>query len=435
MTRVPDNMSEADGMMEDARELIERRYYPVLAGPRPAVATLLALAFVNATFLLLPAPETLLAASAAMFFASALTALRLRTGGGRRIDVVSIALLATIAFGWAYAVYSGFAAYTAVLHHAVLSSAALVFGFARYLRSFRYSWSAAMAAAPACDSDGLANYAEYLLDHRPGPASRQVAREFYRIASEEVLQHVDPAPRHIGLLKRYIDLLQSGVGGYADLQEAAWWMERVRELEDGVRVPVSCGFREQTGWFDARETPAGIGDGALGYDNGRPVWRLRVANPVACETCEATIAFRAFLLPEAGLIACLLRLHPESGEPVVAHRVFDVSDPDTEAFMMASEHRLTWRIELRRGRGGQPVRRQKVYDGDRPAQRRRIDLRGTGFMECLDAAIRHNGERGADLDGAAALEFFATTLASHAGEDRLEAAWAAIDAACLRFEE
>ena len=421
-------------MRNTTRARIEDRAYPVLSGPGPGATTALALAVVNLSFLLFPSAEMFLGLIVLAFLAAAGTALRMRPSG-RKSEFIAVALLASIAFAWGYAVFFGFQTFSAVLHYIVLSCAALVFGFARFLRCYRYSYSTATAAADACDADTLANYAEFLLDDKPGPASPQVAREFYRIASEEVLYYVEPAPRHVGLMKRYIDILQSGIGGHVDLQEAVWWIERVHELEDGMRSPGVRELATRSAKSGTRPGQLKGGDGRLRYRNGRPVWRVSVPNPAGRDTCDASIAFYAFLLPEGGLLACLLCLHDDDVSPTARYRVFDVNDPEAEAFLMASEHRLSWRLEMVRDDGQKDLGGPDVARGEKPERSRRLDLAGTGLMESLETVFSHNRTLGSDFDGEAALALFTSALDSRAGEEGLIAAWAAMDVACLRQDD
>ena len=147
-----------------------------------------------------------------------------------------------------------------------------------------------------------------------------------------------------------------------------------------------------------------------------------------------TITFRPFLLPQGGLLACLIRFHDDPDEPSIVHRVFDLEDDDEEAFLAASEHHLRWRLELlpgtnanagqgRSGQGGRGGRTKVILE---------VSLEGAGVMEAFEAVIGHNGKLGARLDTAAALEFVLSKLSGVSDHHGLDTAWATIEKACAR---
>ncbi len=378
------------------------------------MTTILALGGANLAYAAIPTAPVFLAIAGALFLLSISTALQMRGAGNSAGHGMVVAATSAIAFGWACSIQFAPAQYWPGLPETALSAGALCFGLARRLRAYRHAWSDILRHAVYWGESDLAEYAEFLLLRRPCPDAAQIARELYRRASQRTVDRPwSPAPR-TAIMRRYAELLQCGVGGAADPQAADWWTQTAEAADDDGYGVIASG----------RHDSSGLDTAAIEIIDDLPIWRIRLREVTAISSRKVAVAFHAFPLPRAGLVACAIRLSDDSEAPGAVHRIFDVSDPEVEAYLAALEHHLKWRIELfREGAGERPVRVLEV------------PLAGTGFMEALDTAIAHNAALGPDLDSKVALDFVASKLDGLSDDDGIEAAWAAIDAACSKVAE
>jgi hypothetical protein len=430
-----------------AREWIASRRCPAVAGPGPLATLLWALLGANAALIWFPSAEGFLAIAGLLFALAIAVAFMLRSEA-TYMDAAAVATLAAIAFGWACWIEIGFAAQPPILHNAALVAAALVLGYARRLQAFTHAWSEISAEVADWKEQDLSDYGEFLLGQKPCPGAARIARELYRQAAAKALGRALPTTQHVAAVRRLADLLGSGTGGKIDPAGARWWRDRAAELERHAisigdaagAVATECGpGRTRAGGSDpGAGTPAGPQPGGLEQGRNIPVFRAPVHDPAGLAECGMTIAFRPFLLPQGGLLACLIRFHDDPDEPSIVHRVFDLLDDDEEAFLAASEHHLRWRLELLRGTNGGGGADSDAPGSAQDGTGRRtkvvleVSLEGAGLMEAFEAVIGHNGRLGAQLDTAAALHFVMSRLSGVSDHTGLDAAWAAIERACAR---
>ena len=226
------------------------------------------------------------------------------------------------------------------------------------------------------------------------------------------------------MIERLAVLLTARPASAADMHAARIWRGRARALG-----AFAIGAGEPASEHSCRDTDdgnAGAGFEDFGFHHGIPVWRLRVAGPDSLSGGE--VVFRAFLLPEGALLACLVRFECPAGRLVLAHRVFDVTDPAVETYIAGSEHHLRWRTE--------------IYDArrvgrDRPRSAGRAGRRGRGRSEGqraddppLEQVLAHNAALGTDADVGSAYAFLTATFREYATSYGVEAAWSALVAAC-----
>ena len=400
-------MSESDGddelEFDGVRSRLESGFYPTLMGPGPKLTLVLALALSQPILWLVPEALLFLICAIAFFLTASIMALRARARGNLH-EATIVALAAATIFVWALGVYFGFASHPIALAHAILAASALLIAGARYADCFRYAAAVIAQRTDDWREEDLANYAEFLLVRRPGPGAKTIAREMYERASLAVLERNWPIARQIGVVERYVILLEKGIGGRTDHQNAEWWREKVEDLRWWTLVRGS-------GTEDSPQNPS-AGDGLLAYDDLLPVWRARLDDGAKYEPGGVATLFHAFLLPESALVACVVRLPggDDSATSTILHHVFDVSSPESETYLAALEHRLSWRIEL--------------YHGDLPGAETSspapdltvdISLERSGIMESIDAAIIHNNNLGQNVDSRSALGFFLNTIELHRG--------------------
>jgi hypothetical protein len=408
---------------EGVRSRLESGFYPTLVGPGPELILVLALAVSQPVLWLFPQPLTFLLLAIAFYLIPTVMALRARSRGERR-DAAIVALAAAAIFVWAVALYFGFGSHDIVLSHAVLAAGATVIAAARYADCFRYA--AALIAERTGDwrEEDLANYAEFLMARRPGPGAKIIARQLYERAALEVLERNWPIQRQINIVERYAMMLEQGIGGRADHRDAEWWREKVDDLRWWTVV------RGSASRADDAPSQADAGDGALVYHDLIPVWRARLDEGSKYEPGEVATLFHAFLLPESALIGCVVRVPGGDGVSTILHHVFDVSSPDTETYLSALEHRLSWRIELYRGD-------VPAADTSGPSPDLCVDiaLDRSGLMEAIDSAMIHNNNLGPNINSRAALAFFLDTVEVHRDGDGIDAAWSEIDTVCLKVDD
>ena len=408
---------------EGVRSRLESGFYPTLMGPGPELLLVLALAFSQPVLWLFPEALTFLIAATVFFVAALVMALRARSRGNG-IEATVVALAAATIFVWALVIYFGFATHSIALPHAILAASAFVIAGARYADCFRH---AALMIAQRTDDwreEDLANYAEFLLARRPGPGAKMIARQLYERASLAVLDRNWPIQRQISIVERYVSLLDKGIGGRSDADGAAWWREKVEDLKWWTLVR-SSGHRA-----DSESRYASAGDGRLAYHDLVPTWRARLDDGAKYEPGDVATLFHAFLLPNSALIGCVVRLPGGGGAATILHHVFDVSSPDSETYLSALEHRLSWRIELYRG-DVPPAE----TSGPAPDLTVDIALDRSGLMEAIDAAMIHNNNLGQGIDSQAAMSFFLETIESHRDRGGIDTAWSEIEAVCVKVDD
>ncbi len=408
---------------EEIRGRLESGFYPMLMGPRPELTLVIVLAVAQSTLWIFPEPLIFLLLSVVSYLFSTIMALRTRSHGNGR-DATIVALAAAAILVWAMAIYFGFAVHDLALAHAILAASAVLIAAARYADCFRHA--AEMIARRTDDwrEEDLANYAEFLLARRPGPGAKRIARQLYRRASGAVLERNWPIQRQIDIVERYVMLLEQGIGGRSDHQDAEWWREKVDDLRWWTLVRGSGSPTEET------PLRASAGDGLLAYHDLIPVWRARLDDGTKYQAGDVAITFHAFLLPESALVACIVRFPGDDRGSAILHHVFDVSSPESETYLSALEHRLAWRIEFHRGDPPAPG-----SSGPAPDLTVDLVLDGSGLMEAIDSAMIHNNNLGSSVDSPAALAFFLETIEAHRDRDGIDAAWSEIDTACLKVDD
>ncbi len=420
-------MSASDGHdeleFEGVRSRLESGFYPSLMGPGPGLTLVLAMAVSQPALWFSPEALTFLSFAVAFFLTSASMALRARYRGDRQ-DATLVALAAATIFVWALGVYFGFGSQHIALAHAILAASAVVIAAARFADCFRHA--AAMIAQRTDDwrEEDLANYAEFLLTRRPGPGARMIARQLYERAGLAVLERNWPIQRQINIVERYVMLLEQGIGGRSDHQGAEWWREKVEDLRWWTLVRGSGAGTDDT------PRTASAGDGLLAYHDLIPVWRARLDDGIKYQPGDVAMLFHAFLLPESALVGCVVRIPGGNEGSTILQRVFDVSSPDSETYLSALEHRLSWRIELYRG--DVPA---AGTSGPVPDLTVDISLDRSGLMEAMDAAMIHNNNLGQNVDSQAALAFFLKAIDAHRDRGGIDAAWSEIETACLKVDD
>ena len=417
-----DDELEFDGV----RSRLESGFYPTLVGPGPELALVLGLAFTQPILWLAPEALFFLFCAFGFFVGATIMALRARTRGNR-YEATTVALAAATIFIWALGVYFSFASHPIVLSHAVLAAGALLIAGARYADFYHYAAKVVAQRTEDWREEDLANYAEFLLTRRPGPGAKMIARQLYERASLAVLDRNWPIAKQINLVERYVTLLEKGIGGRSDHKGAAWWREKLEDLRWWTLV-------RGNGAEDAPKTPS-AGDGLLAYRDLMPIWRARLDEGTKYESGGVATLFHAFLLPESALVGCVIRLPGGEGPEgnaasTVLHHVFDISSPDSETYLAALEHRLSWQIELYHG--DPPA---ADTSGPAPDMTVEISLDQSGLMESIDAAMIHNNNLGQHVDGRSALGFFLNTIELHRGRGGVDAAWTEIETACVKVDD
>lgn len=403
-------MTDGAGTTEPVDDWIDQAYCPTAPGLRPWPVTILGLAAANIVFIMYPANWVFLALSAVLLFLTVGITLRGRVESDSDGYGLAIILPAAIAFGWAYWIWPDPMSGGAALPHATLAAGVITLGVASGLRESRFAFAAVSDRAAGWNEEGMALYAEFLLDQRPVAGSSGIARELYRRASQRALDRPWSRAPRAAIMVRYAVLLEDGIGGAADPDAADWWTLAAGNDHNGPFHSAGPGALDQ-------------GHAALDATTAPPTWRLLLPDAAVHKAPQASVAFHAFKLPEAGLLACAIELRSGKEPSTVVHRVFDVSDMEAEAYLAALEHHLSWRIEVHRKSDTGAAR---VYE---------ISLKDTGFMEAVEAAITHNIALGPAHDGDSAMSFVATKLEALATEDGIEATWAAIEAACPPDQE
>lgn len=407
--------SKGADVSNDVRNWIEMDFCPTPRAPGPASLFAFAFAAATAAYLVMPVAEVFLAAATIMFAASMAITLRIRGAGEGNRNALAAFVPATVAFAWAYGVYYELGTLGALLPHVILSAGALTLTLAQRTRFHQYTVNAVTRRVPHWTERDMAEYAEFLIARRPCPGANRIARELYRRASQRLIDRPWSRAPRVALMRRYAELLESGTGGGVDADAADRWA-RMADLADVSPEGSFPADPSDQSWATlCRVPPSSDGDGL-------PTWRIPVSDTAQFLDAEGSLSFCAFLLREAAVVACVLRLSGDRNIVHEIHRVFDVADAEVEAHLVALEHHLRWRIELCNDIDGRTVRTLEA------------GLSETGFMEAMDRAIAHNRKLGCTLDSTKALAFVETTLDTLGGALGVEAAWQAIEAACLKTE-
>ena len=153
--------------------------------------------------------------------------------------------------------------------------------------------------------------------------------------------------------------------------------------------------------------------GELSYYDNLPAWTMRVPQPRRFQGVEMKLDFSAFLLPNGGLLAGVLRLYDIPDQPFYVHRVFDPTDMPVAEYLRTSLEALYWIVEIQSA--GQDCDVFRV-----------LSLKDTGFTEGCKRATAHNRRLGQALDGESALEDFLDAFDPAVQEGGWEAGWAAV---------
>ena len=116
-----------------------------------------------------------------------------------------------------------------------------------------------------------------------------------------------------------------------------------------------------------------------------------------------------------------------AGRLVLAHRVFDVTDPAVETYIAGSEHHLRWRTEIYDARRVDGTDRVPPGGPDAVGE---VDLKDSGLMTAFEQVLAHNAALGTDADVGSAYAFLTATFREYAASYGVEAAWSALVAAC-----
>ena len=87
----------------------------------------------------------------------------------------------------------------------------------------------------AWNEEALSAYAEFLAARGTGPYAKVVARELFRTAADLALKPREPSQKQLDAIRRYVEILREGLGGFPNFREARWWKDKLNEFEDRAR--------------------------------------------------------------------------------------------------------------------------------------------------------------------------------------------------------
>lgn len=208
---------------------IESGYYPMLPGPRPLLAGAAALALGNAVLLALPGGAGFLVVNALLLGLVLAATFAIQAPQEPVMDRVNVLTL----FGLSLAVTAGVHLLgdqiAPAVKHVVVTVNALILWLAYHLKAMRHAWWITVHVSDHWDAAGLAQYGAFLRRKRPGPGSRRVARELYRVACGEYQKNGTQTAAAAEAMTDYADMLERGEGGRADPQQAKWWRDKAAD--------------------------------------------------------------------------------------------------------------------------------------------------------------------------------------------------------------
>lgn len=402
-------------------------HVPSLRGPGP-VLTVLGLSGI-AVALVLSFPAIEITFLIGLLCAAGTLAYALKSTPYRQGSLMLTAMAGLI-MGWVGWLQADPAYADTLIRIAAVCSASVVVGLARYHAIRRHTLRAiAKGSADWTIGDRVA-YAEFLLDRRPCSGAGEAARALYKRAAEMVLEKPWHERRDIRVIERFAGLLTEGAPSAAGMNAARIWRDHARTLGEFAIGSDDAVGGMSSKCYDANGEYVRPSFDDLGFHRGIPVWRLRVANPDSLLDGDAV--FRAFLLPEGALLACLVRFESVVDRTVLVHRVFDVTDTTVESYMACSEHHLRWRIEMY---DAKQVGNAELVPAREPDAVREVNLKDSGLMAAFEQVLAHNAALGVHADVGSAYAFLTSTFREYAEAYGIEAAWSALEAACTRVPD
>ncbi len=219
------------GVPDHGRDWLERGYSPIHKGPGFVIALALGVLVLNAGVFLLPSATVYLALCTVGVLGAIAVATPLRKTADKGA-LVPVGMSGLLLLFWASWLAVDFAA-TGLFHrHLVSSLAALLFAVAWHGRRCRYAWWTVILTSDAWNEEALSAYAEFMASQATGPYAGKIARELFRTAADLALKPREPSGRQLDAIRRYVEILREGVGGFADFREARWWKDKLNELEE-----------------------------------------------------------------------------------------------------------------------------------------------------------------------------------------------------------
>ncbi len=222
------------GVPGHGRDWLERGYFPGLAGPGFLAVLALGFSVLNATVILVPSGKVYLALCAVSVVGAAAAATSIG-GTDDRGAIVPVGVSGLLAVSWAAWIASDFGATAPFHRHLAVSVMALLFAVAWHERRCRYAWWRVILTSDAWNEEALSAYAEFLAARASGPYARKIARELFRTAADLALKPPEPSRKQLDAIRRYVEILREGVGGFPDFREARWWKDKLNEFEDRAR--------------------------------------------------------------------------------------------------------------------------------------------------------------------------------------------------------
>ena len=301
-----------------------------------------------------------------------------------------------------------------------ISVCAIAFGVIRHSACRIYTLEKVLTANLGWSVEDKLAYADLLLQRRRFTGTRDAAFALYRRAAEMTLFKPWHDSADLAVLERCAKLIGRHPRCREDARLAQSWRDQARALAP---------FLVDRGAAPGDDSTEG---GEFGFADGAPLWRIAVDDPGSL--LDGEVVFRAFVLPEGALLGCLLAFRRADGGAVHVHRIFDATEPATEAWLAASEHHLRWRIEVRAPAPAGAEDGEAASSGAADAVHE-VGLRDGGLMSAFAQVLDHNAELGPDADTAAARTFLMTTFRDHAESYGVEAAWSALQTACAKDSE
>ena len=301
-----------------------------------------------------------------------------------------------------------------------ISVCAIAFGVIRHSACRIYTLEKVLTANLGWSVEDKLAYADLLLQRRRFTGTRDAAFALYRRAAEMTLFKPWHDSADLAVLERCAKLIGRHPRCREDARLAQSWRDQARALAP---------FLVDRGAAPGDDSTEG---GEFGFADGVPLWRIAVDDPGSL--LDGEVVFRAFVLPEGALLGCLLAFRRADGGAVHVHRIFDATEPATEAWLAASEHHLRWRIEVRAPAPAGAEDGEAASSGAADAVHE-VGLRDGGLMSAFAQVLDHNAELGPDADTAAARTFLMTTFRDHAESYGVEAAWSALQTACAKDSE
>lgn len=418
---------EAPDQTQSASVWLKTGYVPSLRGPGPWTTVLGLFGLASGLVLVFPGIET--AFLIGLVCAAGTLAYTLKSRPYHRESLI-LSAMAGLIIAWVAWLQADPAPDGGFIRIAAVGAASVVVGLTRYHALRRHTLRAIAKGSAGWTIGDMVAYAEFLLDRLPCSGAGEAARALYQRAAQMVLDKPWHERRDIRVIERFAGLLTERGPSAADMDVARIWRDHARALGEFAIGSDEAIGGYSTNFYDANGEPVRASFDDLGFHRGIPVWRLRVANPDSLLDGEAV--FRAFLLPEGALLACLVRFESVVDRTVLVHRVFDVTDTTVETYMACSEHHLRWRIEMY---DAKQVGNTELVPSRDPDAVREVNLKDSGLMAAFEQVLAHNAALGVHADVGSAYAFLTATFRDYAEAYGIEAAWSALEAACTRVPD